>query len=135
MLRCNEYAFNLRQEVMNNNYFRKEFWTGEHLQLTLMSIPVDSSIGLENHPHTDQLLYIEQGQGLVMMGSCKGILNYQKMVYEDFSIVIPAGTWHNIINVGNCPLKLFSIYAPPQHPPGTIHRTKEEAEAAEKYDL
>jgi hypothetical protein len=69
----------------------------------------------------------------------KNNLDFQRKVYDDFAIIIPAGKWHNLINTGNKPIKLYSIYAPPQHPHGTVHETKEKAEAAEInksiYDL
>ncbi len=68
-----------------------------------------------------------------MMGKNKTVLNHQQRVNSNYAVIIPAGTWHNIINIGNTPLKLYSIYAPPQHPFGTVHETKKAAEAAEKY--
>ena len=73
----------------------------------------------------------QQGQGLVQMGDSKCNLNYVKEVYDDYAILIPAGTWHNLTNTGDVPIKLYSIYAPPEHPFGTVHRTKADAEAAE----
>lgn len=116
---------------MNNNY-RTVLWTGEHLQVTLMSIPVGGDIGLEMHDHLDQFIRIENGYALVQMGKNKNVLNHQQRVNGDYAVLIPAGTWHNIINIGRIPLKLYSIYAPPQHPFGTVHKTKEAAELAEK---
>jgi len=96
-----------------------------------MSLEVGEEIGLENHPSTDQFLCIEEGEGLVKMGDSKDKLDFQEKVFDEFAIIIPAGKWHNIINIGKKPLKLFSIYAPPQHPKGTIHETKADAKAAE----
>jgi mannose-6-phosphate isomerase-like protein (cupin superfamily) len=96
-----------------------------------MSINVGEDIGLEIHPNVDQFLRIEQGQGVVQMGKRKDHLNFVQKVYDDFAIMIPAGTWHNVTNTGNTPLKLYSIYAPPQHPSGTVHLTKAQALAAE----
>jgi mannose-6-phosphate isomerase-like protein (cupin superfamily) len=96
-----------------------------------MSIPVGEDIGLEIHPNVDQFLRIEEGQGLTLMGNSKNHLYFRQPVYDDSAIFIPAGTWHNLINTGNKPLKLYSIYAPPNHPWGTIHQTKAIAEAAE----
>jgi mannose-6-phosphate isomerase-like protein (cupin superfamily) len=116
----------------NPNY-RTALWTGGHLQVTLMSIRVGGDIGLEMHPNLDQFLRVQSGCGLVKMGSCKDSLNIQKKVDGNYAIVIPAGTWHNLINIGNRPLKLYSIYAPPEHPFGTIHETKEIAEKAEGH--
>ena len=92
-----------------------------------MNIPVGEDIGPENHPDTDQFLRIEYGQGIVRMGESKENLHFKQPVYDDCAIFIPAGTWHNVINIGNKPLRLYFIYAPPHHPWGTIHRTKTEA--------
>lgn len=96
-----------------------------------MSINVGEDIGLEIHPHVDQFLRIEQGEGVVQMGKRKDDLNFVKKVYDDFAIMIPANTWHNVTNTGNTPLKLYSIYAPPEHPFGTVHLTKAQALTAE----
>ena len=114
-----------------NPNFRTALWTGKHLQVTLMSIKVGGDIGLEAHPHLDQFIRVVSGYGLVKMGKSKENLDLQKRVDGNFAVIIPAGTWHNLINIGNRPLKLYSIYAPPEHPFGTIHQTKEIAEEAE----
>ncbi|QXE03577.1 MULTISPECIES: cupin domain-containing protein [Terribacillus] len=110
----------------NNNY-RNAIWTGEHLQVTLMSINPGEDIGLEVHPNVDQFLRIEQGQGFVQMGSSRNNLNFQRNAKDDDAIIVPAGTWHNVTNTGSIPLKLYSIYAPPNHPFGTVHHTKAQA--------
>jgi mannose-6-phosphate isomerase-like protein (cupin superfamily) len=128
----NPFVFDIEKATKNNNNFRTAIWTGSHFQITLMSIGVGEDIGLEIHPNLDQFLRIEDGQGIVKMGKNKNRLDYQKNVEDDFAIVIPAGTYHNLINTGNKPLKLYSIYAPPQHPFGTIHETKAIAMAAEE---
>lgn len=120
-------AVNLKNLAKENNNFRLALWTGAHLQITLMSIPVGESIGLEVHPNVDQFIQIEQGTGIVKMGDSQNLLDFQRKVGENFSLVIPAGKWHNLINTGNEPIKLFSIYAPPQHPRGTVHYTKADA--------
>jgi len=122
------FVVDINKATIYNDNFRTALWTGTHLQLTLMSIPVGGDIGLEVHPNVDQFLRIESGQGLTQMGEKKDHLSLQQPVYGDFAIFIPAGTWHNVINTGNTPLKLYSIYAPPNHPWGTIHQTKEVAE-------
>lgn len=124
---------NINRAANSNPNYRTALWTGKHLQLTLMSIRVGGDIGLETHPHLDQFLRVESGCGLVKMGSSKDNLNIQQRVDGNYAIVIPAGTWHNLINIGNRPLKVYSIYAPPQHPFGTIHETKEIAEEAEGH--
>lgn len=126
------FVININEASKQNNTFRTAIWTGKHLQATLMSINVGEDIGLEIHPDTDQFIRIEEGQGIVRMGDRKDRLDFERRVYDDFAIFIPAGTWHNIINTGNKPLKLYSIYAPPQHPKGTVHETKADAEAAER---
>ncbi|MDF2523059.1 MAG: hypothetical protein K0R31_700 [Clostridiales bacterium] len=127
----NPFVVDINQATKQNNTFRTALWTGNHLQLTLMSINVGDDIGLEIHPDLDQFLRIEEGQGLVMMGDSKDRLDFQANVQDDFAFIIPAGKWHNLINTGNKPLKLYSIYAPPQHPHGTVHLTKADAHAAE----
>ena len=124
---------NIEHLTERNPYFRTALWTGEHLKVTLMSIPVGGDIGLEIHEHLDQFLRIESGSGLVMMGKTQNNLNYRQNVNREYAVIVPAGTWHNIVNNGNTPLKLYSIYAPPQHPFGTVHKTKAEAEEAEKH--
>lgn len=127
------FVFNIdRYTKMNPNY-RTALWTGDHLQLTLMSIPVGGDIGLESHPNLDQFIRVEAGVGMVKMGKSKDRLNLVQRVNGDYAIIIPAGYWHNLINVGNVPLKLYSIYAPPQHPFGTVHATKEIAEREENH--
>ncbi|MGB3974054.1 MAG: cupin domain-containing protein [Peptococcia bacterium] len=122
------YVVNIERATLQNNTFRTALWTGKYLQLTLMSINVGEDIGLEMHPDVDQFIRIEQGQGIVLMGDCKDRVNFKQMVSDDFAIFIPAGKWHNVINTGNTPLKLYSIYAPPEHPHGTVHKTKQDAE-------
>lgn len=126
------FVVNIDKAVNKNNTFRTALWTGSHLQVTLMSINPGEDIGLEIHPEVDQFLRVEKGKGLVKMGNSTHNLDFQRKVYDDYAIMIPAGKWHNVINIGNTPLKLYSIYAPPNHPRGTVHATKKEAEAAEK---
>ncbi|WP_423802565.1 cupin domain-containing protein [Neobacillus sp. SAB-20_R2A] len=125
------FVVNINEAAKQNNTYRTALWTGKHLQVTLMNINVGEDIGLEIHPHIDQFLRIEQGQGVVQMGKTRERLDFVQNVYDDFAIMIPAGTWHNVTNTGNIPLKLYSIYAPPQHPAGTVHVTKAQALAAE----
>lgn len=145
MLGCPEQCINLSDhgpmpyvvnihEAANQNYnFRLALWTGNYLQLTLMNIHAGEDVGLEMHPDVDQFLRIEEGQGLVLMGNNKYNLWFQKKVYPGYVIFVPAGIWHNLINTGCTPLKLYSIYAPPEHPHGTVHRTKEESEMEHGY--
>ena len=128
---ANPLVIDIEEVTEDNNNFRTALWTGKHLQITLMSIPVGESIGLEIHPDTDQFLRVEQGIGLVQIGDERNNLNFNKRAFEDYAIVIPAGKWHNVTNIGTVPLKLYSIYAPPHHLKGTIHKTKKDAEEAE----
>lgn len=125
------FAIDINGATERNNTFRTALWTGEDLQVTLMSINVGDDIGLEVHETGDQFIRIEQGQGIVVMGDSKNNLNFQQRIYDGFAIMIPVGKWHNIINTGNQPLKLYAIYAPPQHPSGTVHQTKADAQASE----
>ena len=118
------FAANITAAAKQNQNFRTAYWTGDHLQMTLMHIPVCGDIGVEMHPDTDQHIRIESGRALVRMGECRENLSASHYIRAGDGVFVPRGTWHNIINAGNCPLKLSSIYAPPQHPRGTIHRTK-----------
>ncbi|MDP4178755.1 MAG: cupin domain-containing protein [Bacillota bacterium] len=129
------FVINIDEATSRNNNFRTTLWTGRHLQVTLMSIKVGEDIGLEIHPNIDQFIRIESGQGIVRMGSRKDNLNFQRNVSDGFGIMIPAGTWHNVINTGRRPIKLYSIYAPPQHPHGTVHVTKAAAQSAEREEV
>lgn len=126
------FVVDINKATKQNNTFRTALWTGDHLQLTLMSINVGDDIGLEVHQNVDQFIRVEEGQGLVKMGNRRDNLDFQKKVRDDFAIIAPAGTWHNVINTGNKPLKVYSIYAPPNHPHGTVHVTKMDAEIAER---
>ncbi|QOY35516.1 cupin domain-containing protein [Anaerobacillus isosaccharinicus] len=128
----NPFVVNIEEVTKQNNSFRTALWTGKHLQVTLMSIDVGEDIGLEVHPDLDQFLRIEQGQGRVQMGDRKDNLDFEANVFNDFAIMVPAGKWHNLTNTGNVPLKVYSIYAPPQHPYGTVHETKAIAMADEE---
>ncbi len=128
------FVVDIEAATKQNNNYRTALWTGKCLQATLMSIPVGGDIGLEIHPDTDQFLRIEQGCGVVKMGTGKENLSFQKCVSSGCAVFVPAGTWHNLVNTGNVPLKLYTIYAPPHHPHGTIHRTKADALAAEHQE-
>ena len=114
-----------------NPYFRKEVWTAEHAQITVMSIPAGGEIGLEMHGEDDQILSIEYGMASVYMGKTKQGVRFVGQSIPGTIILIPAGTWHNVINDQKTPLKLFSVYAPPHHPKGTVHKTKFESDLAD----
>ncbi len=128
------FVVNIEEVTKQNNTFRTAIWTGQHLQLTLMSINPGEDIGLEIHPNLDQFVRIEEGSGIVKMGNQRDYLDFQRNLSPDFAFIIPAGKWHNLMNTGRVPLKLYSIYAPPQHPPGTVHVTKADALAAEEHN-
>ncbi len=125
---------NIEDETKNNTNFRTELWTGKYSQLTVMSIPAGSEIGLEVHDDVDQFLRFEAGQARVEVGESKDNLSEKYEVEDDWAIIVPAGTWHNIINTGDEDLKVYSIYSPPNHPKGTVHVTKAEADAAEEAE-
>ena len=125
---CEPLIFNINHATNMNDNFRLTLWTGRDMQLTLMSIPVGSDIGVEMHGKVDQFIRIESGLAKVYMGSCQKNLQEVGTAGEQYALLIPAGTWHNILNSGNRPLKLYSLYAPPQHPVGTVHKTKSDAE-------
>lgn len=127
----NPYVTNIGNATLENPYFRHALWTGNHLQLTLMCVGPGQEIGLEMHPDLDQFLRLEQGQGIAMMGNSANNLYFQQNVDADFAIFVPAGTWHNVMNTGTIPMKLYSIYAPPHHPHGRIHCTKADSDANE----
>ena len=122
---------NIRDEALCNNNFRTTIWTGKFLQVTLMSIPNGGEIGLEKHDDLDQLLRVEGGCANVYMGESKQSVKFIGKIHQNCAILIPAGTWHNVINACSCTLKLSSIYAPTQHPFGTIHKTKLDADLSE----
>jgi len=124
---------NIEQNTIENTNYRTTLWTGKNLQITLMSIEVGHDIGLEVHDTHDQFLRIEQGVAKVSMGPTQTELQVWQAVDGD-AVVVPSGVWHNLESVGDVPLKVYSIYAPPQHPHGTIHITKEDGEAAEALE-
>lgn len=113
----------LYNDAQRNPAFRVARWTATDLQLTLMLIPVDGDVGLEIHHDVDQFFRVESGTATVMMGD-ESHLGYVKYVDEGDVILIPSGTWHNIVNTGDEPLQLYSIYGPAQHPVGTVHLTQ-----------
>lgn len=110
-------------ETLANPYYRLARWSCDDLQLTYMSIPVGGDIGLEMHEDVDQFIRIESGRALVTMGSDR-LLDYVREAGPGDAVCIPSGTWHNVVNVGDCPLKVYSLYGPQQHPIGTLHPTQ-----------
>lgn len=122
---------NINNSAKRNNCYRTALWTGEYLQLTLMSIPVDGEIGLEVHTDTDQYIRVESGCGIVLLGNSRNNLPTKRSLCENNVVFVPAGTWHNVVNAGVQPLKISTVYAPPHHRHGTVQSTKEIADAEE----
>jgi len=127
------FVFNIEDYTVHNETYRTALWTGEFMQLTVMNILPGEDIGLEIHDDHDQFIRVEQGEGLVLMGDAADDLSFQEVVKDDYAIMIPAGKWHNVVNTSDEPLKLYSIYAPAEHPKGTVHQTQEEA-LADEYE-
>lgn len=126
------HVVNIEKATLANDTFRTALWTGDHLQMTVMSIPVGGEIGLEVHEDRDQFLRVEAGRARVQMGPAEEHLLFDREIEDDWVTIVPAGSWHNITNVGDEPLKLYSLYAPPEHPHGAVHPTKADADAAEE---
>ena len=118
---------NLPVAAERNESFRQAIWTGDDLQLTVMTIPVGGEIGEEMHDDLDQMLRVEAGVALIRIGESEGTLRDARRVGAGSVLLIPRGTHHNLVNVGREPLRLSSVYAPPAHPKGTVHKTKEDA--------
>jgi mannose-6-phosphate isomerase-like protein (cupin superfamily) len=121
----------IEQETLGNDTFRTVVFTGQHIQLTVMSIEPGDDIGGEVHDGHDQFIRIESGTARVELGGSQGEPATVQDVGDDWAVIIPSGVWHNVVNTGSEPLKLYSLYSPPEHPDGTVHRTKADAEAAE----
>lgn len=128
------YVVDIEKATLDNTTFRTTMWTGSKLQLTVMEIPVGECIGLEVHHGIDQFLRIEAGEGLCQMGPAEDDLNFERKVADDDAIFVPAGMWHNVTNTGDKALKLYTIYAGPDHVAGTVHPTKADAEADPNED-
>ena len=125
------YCDNIEQRTVENEDFRRVLYTGHNLQLVLMTLPPGCDIGEEVHPDRDQFFRIEEGSGAV---DIDGVAN---QVEDDFAVIVPAGARHNVRNTGSQPLRLYTIYAPPEHKNGIVQATKEEAEArhhSEEWD-
>ncbi|MBZ8177800.1 cupin domain-containing protein [Corynebacterium poyangense] len=122
------YVLDIEKATLDNENFRDTLWTGKFLQMTVMSIPAGGEIGAEVHEDHDQFLRVEAGKGHVMIGQSEDNLDIDQVVEDDWAIFVPAGKWHNVVNEGNEELKVYSIYAAPDHVPGTIHATKEDAD-------
>jgi mannose-6-phosphate isomerase-like protein (cupin superfamily) len=125
------WVANIEEATTMNMTFRTALWTGKHSQLTVMSLRPGEEIGVEVHTGVDQFFRLEEGRARVEVGMSQDDLSETHEVKDDWAFIVPAGTWHNVINTGDTDLKLYTIYSPPNHPPGTVHTTKADAEAAE----
>ena len=121
------YVGPIEQATENNKYLRRVLFTGKHLQLVVMCLQPKEEIGNEVHEHVDQFFRIEEGRAKFVFNGSE-----EHRVGAGGAVVVPAGTYHNVINTSPTkPLKLYTVYTPPQHPDGTVHKSKAEAEAAE----
>ena len=121
----------IEKHTVENETFRTVLHTGTHSQLVVMSIEPGDEIGWEAHGHLDQFLRIEQGSGRLDLGTGKDSVDEQHEVADDWAFIVPAGIWHNVVNTGDVALRLYTVYSPPEHPDGTVHVTKAEADAYE----
>ena len=126
-------SFNLEEATRDNENYRTVAWSGRYLQVTLMSIPVGGDIGLEVHPETDQFIRLDAGRGRAQIGTSRDKLSFDREVSDGWCVLIPAGTWHNVTNIGDEPMQVFAVYAPAHHKPGKIQRTAAAA-AADRDD-
>ena len=123
-----KFITNIEKDTLDNNFFRKVIFTAEHSQLVLMNLKPGEEIGEEAHDTLDQFFRFEKGKGKVV------IEGEESEIKDGFAVVVPAGTKHNVINTSSSePLKLYTIYSPPNHQDATIHETKEIAEAADEH--
>jgi mannose-6-phosphate isomerase-like protein (cupin superfamily) len=122
-----EYVGPIEKQTLENTYFRQVLFTAKHAQLVVMCLGPGEDIGDEVHQNVDQFFRIEQGDGKFVFSEKR-----ERPVRDGDAVVVPAGTYHNVINTSKtAPLKLYTVYSPPNHPDGTVHKTKAEAEAAE----
>ena len=124
-------VFDIEKATVENKNYRTVAWSGKYLQVTLMSIPPGSSIGLEKHPETDQFIRLDAGKGVAKLGTNKAKLESFE-VSDGWSIQVPAGHWHDVENVGDDPMQLYVVYAPVHHAPGIVQKTSEDADADEE---
>lgn len=123
------FVDDIEEKTENNTNFRQVLFTGKYAQLVVMNLKPSEEIGMEVHPNIDQFFRFEKGEGKVIINS------EEQIVSDGFAVVVPAGAEHNVINTSTTEeLKLYTIYSPPNHPDGTIHKTKEEAIGAEKHE-
>jgi mannose-6-phosphate isomerase-like protein (cupin superfamily) len=122
------YSDDIEKLTLENEDFRRVLYTGEHLQLVLMNLPPGCDIGAEIHPDRDQFFRFEEGEGEV------DIDETTHRVREDFVVIVPAGARHNVRNIGSGPLKLYTLYGPPEHKDGIVQATKADADARHEHE-
>lgn len=122
-------SFDLETETLKNPNYRRVAWSGKYLQVTLMSIPVGGDIGLEKHADTDQFIRLDAGRGRAQMGPTKDELTFDQEVTDGWCVLVPAGSWHNVTNIGDAPMQVYTVYAPQHHQPGKVQQTKAIADA------
>lgn len=120
---------NIEEKTLGNTTFRTVLFTGKHTQLTVMHLPPGEEIGWEMHDHIDQFLRVEEGTAALTLGTTKKGADEAHQLKDDWAVIVPAGTWHNVVNTGTTALKLYSLYSPAEHPDGTVHATKADADA------
>lgn len=125
------FVTNIEEQTLENTNYRTTLWSGKYMQMTVMAIEPGHDIGLEVHEDHDQFLRVEQGRARVQMGPAEDDLDFDREVGDDWVILVPAGAWHNVTNVGDDELKVYSLYGPPEHAHGTVHTTKAESDADE----
>ena len=109
---------------MKQHNYRTVAWNGNYLQVTLMSIPVNGDIGREEHPDTEQFIRLDRGRGRAQMGPGKDELTFDQEVTDGWCVIVPAGSWHNVTNIGDEPMQVYTVYAPQHHTPGKVHQNK-----------
>jgi mannose-6-phosphate isomerase-like protein (cupin superfamily) len=123
---------NVGETVRASSYFRQVVFTGHEMQLVVMTLQPGEDIGLEVHDHVEQFIRVESGRATVTLGPSEHEITEAHDIAAGWAVVVPAGTWHNVLNSGGGDLQLSTIYGPPQHADGTIHKTRAEATAAER---
>ncbi len=125
-------SFDLEKATIENDHYRAVAWSGKYLQVTLMSIPPGEDVGLEAHPETDQFLRLDGGRGRVQMGPAESQLDFDQEVSDGWAIMVPAGTWHNVTNIGDEQMRLYVVHAPVHHSAGALQPTAADAERDEE---
>ncbi len=124
------YVGPIEDQTLENGYFRKVLFTGKYTQLVLMCLQPGEEIGNEVHNNVDQFFRIEEGEARFIFNGTE-----EHVVHDGDAVIVPAGTFHNVVNTSKTePVRLYTLYSPPNHPDGTIHKTKAEADEAEAHE-